>query len=50
MATRKSSFGNKLAKKSTREAKRIAKGVFREGRKIALGATKGFLSALNPFR
>jgi hypothetical protein len=46
----KASFGRKVAKRSAKEAKKITKGVFREGRKIVLGTIKGFIHALNPFR
>jgi hypothetical protein len=50
MPRRKDTFGNKLAKKSAREAKRISKGVLREGRKIISGTIKGFFNVFNPFR
>jgi hypothetical protein len=50
MSKRKGNFGKKLAKKSAIEAKRISKGVIREGRKIASGAIKGFVNVFNPFR
>jgi hypothetical protein len=50
MPRRRETFGNKLAKKSAKEAKRISKGVLREGRKIISGTIKGFFNVFNPFR
>jgi len=49
MPNRKS-FGKKLAKKATREAARIGKGMAREGGRIATGFVKGLLNVFNPFR
>jgi len=46
----KTSFGRKVVRRSAKEAKKITKGVLREGRKIILGTIKGFMHALNPFR
>ena len=46
----KTSLGNKVSRRSAKEAKKVAKGVLREGRKIVLGTIKGFINAINPFR
>ncbi len=47
---RRQTIGRKLAKKAAKEIGQIAKGVTREGVKIAAGTVKGFLNAFNPFR
>jgi len=48
--TNRRTFGRRLSKKASREAKQITKGVVREGKKIATGFVKGFLNVFNPFR
>lgn len=49
MANRRT-FQKHLSKKASREATKIARGVVREGGKIAKGFVKGLFRALNPFR
>jgi hypothetical protein len=49
MSNRKT-FRKQLSKKATREAKKITKGVVREGGRIIAGTVKGFLGAFSPFR
>ncbi len=49
MAKRKT-FGKQLAKKATKEATAITKGVAREGGRIIAGTVKGLLGAFSPFR
>jgi hypothetical protein len=49
MSNRKT-FGRRLAKKATREAAKITKGVAREGGRIVAGFVKGLVNVFNPFR
>ena len=43
-------LANTLQRKAKRESIRIARGVAKEGARIATGAVKGFLNVFNPFR
>ncbi len=47
--SKKKTFGKVLAKRAGSEAKRIGKGVAREGGRIITGTIKGLFGAFSPF-
>jgi hypothetical protein len=47
--SKKKTFGKVLARKATREAAKIGKGVAQEGGRIIAGTVKSLLGAFSPF-